>query len=58
MTDDPGVTLAVFNAAPAPVITPQPISEAISNGMSGSIFTTACLGRSVFSANVPAPAIA
>ena len=50
--------MAVLSAAPAPVITPQPISDAISNGMSGAIFTTACFGKRVFSANVPAPAIA
>src|SRR5262245_50096410 len=55
-TDEPGLTLAVFSAAPTPVMTPQPTSEAISCGVSGSIFTTPCWGRIVYSAHVPVPA--
>ena len=55
-TDEPGVTLAVLMAAPTPVITPQPTSEAISKGMSSAIFTTPCSGRTIYSANVPVPA--
>ena len=55
-TDEPGSTLAVLMAAPTPVVTPQPISEAISNGTSSSILTAACSGIVVYSAKVPAPA--
>ena len=54
-TDDPGVTFAVFSAAPTPVVTPQPISAAISRGMSLSIFTVAIAGTIVSSAKVPHP---
>jgi len=57
-TDDPGRTLAVLIAAPAPVITPQPMSAATSSGMSLSILIDACCGTIVYSAKVPAPAIA
>jgi hypothetical protein len=56
-TEEPGVTLAVLMAAPTPVITPQPMRLAISNGTSSSIFTTPWYGRIISSANVPAPAI-
>src|SRR5918995_7264601 len=55
-TDDPGVTLAVLTAAPTPVMTPQPTSEAISRGTSGSIFTAPWWGTIISSAHVPAPA--
>src|SRR5690606_26971697 len=55
-TEEPGVTLAVLSAAPTPVITPQPTSEAISCGVSGSIFTTPCWGMIISSAHVPDPA--
>ena len=33
-TDEPGVTFAVLIAAPTPVITPQPIRQARSKGIS------------------------
>src|SRR5690606_3766199 len=55
-TDEPGVTLAVLMAAPTPVMTPQPTSDAISWGVSGSIFTTPCSGMIISSAHVPEPA--
>ena len=55
-TDDPGRTLAVLIAAPTPVVTPQPISEATSNGTSSSILIAACDGTTISSANVPVPA--
>ena len=41
----PGCTLAVLIAAPAPVITPQPTSDACSIGTSLSMGTTAISGR-------------
>ena len=44
-TVEPGSTLAVLMAAPTPVMTPQPISEAISSGTEASIGTTACCGQ-------------
>ena len=44
-TDEPGVTLAVLMAAPTPVVTPQPMSEAISKGMSSSILIAASCGH-------------
>ena len=43
-TDEPGSIAAVLMAAPTPVVTPQPISETISSGMSASTFTTAFSG--------------
>src|SRR4029453_3904150 len=55
-TEEPGVTLAVLSAAPTPVMTPQPTSEATSCGVSGSIFTTPCSGMIISSAQVPEPA--
>ena len=56
-TDEPGATLAVLMAAPTPVMTPQPMSEAISKGTSSSILMAACHGMTVSSAQVPAPAM-
>ena len=55
-TDDPGVTFTVLIAAPTPVVTPQPMSDAISNGTSSAILMAASAGIVVYSANVPAPA--
>ena len=52
----PGVTLAVLMAAPTPVVTPQPMSEAISNGTSSSILIAPAAGTTSSSANVPRPA--
>ena len=46
----PGSTLAVWNTAPTPVSTPQPISAARSSGMSGRIFASACSCTSICSA--------
>ena len=40
----PGCTPAVLIAAPTPVVTPQPTSDACGNGMSGSICTAATSG--------------
>src|SRR5271170_7631304 len=40
-TVEPGSTLAAWNTAPTPVITPQPTRAARSRGMSSSIFTIA-----------------
>ncbi len=54
---EPGVTLAVLIAAPTPVVTPQPISEAISNGTSSSILMAPSCGTTSDSANVPNPAM-
>ena len=54
-TELPCSTGAVFSAAPAPVDTPQPISEAISNGMSGSIGTTARARQLVAVAKLDTP---
>ena len=45
-----------FNAEPTPVITPHPMSDATSNGMSGSILIAACEATTVSSAKVPVPA--
>ena len=50
-TVSPGRTLAVFTAAPKPVITPQPISAARSSGISSRIFTIAFSCTSICSAN-------
>src|SRR5262249_18829673 len=49
-TIDPGATRAVFNAAPTPVVTPQPIKAARSNGRSSRTRTMALLCTSIFSA--------
>ena len=46
----PGSTLAAWNTAPYPVITPQPTSVARSSGIVGSIFTIACSCTSICSA--------
>ena len=43
----------MFSAAPIPVVTPQPISAAASNGTSLSIRTTPLSCRSICSANPP-----
>ncbi len=56
-TDEPGFTLAVLMAAPTPVVTPQPMSEAISKGMSSSILMAASWGTVMYSAKVPVPAM-
>ncbi len=56
-TEEPGTTLAVFMAAPTPVMTAQPMSEATSKGTSSSILIAACHGMTVSSAQVPAPAM-
>ena len=54
---EPGVTLAVLMAAPTPVVTPQPMSEAISNGTSSSILMAPSCGTTNDSAKVPNPAM-
>ena len=56
-TVEPGSTLAVLMAAPTPVMTAQPISEATSKGTSSSILMAPCQGMIVSSAHVPAPAM-
>ena len=56
-TLEPGWTLAVLMAAPTPVLTPQPISEAMSNGTSSSILMAASWGSVTYSAKVPVPAM-
>ncbi len=50
-TVSPGRTLEVWIAAPTPVITPQPIRQARSSGMSLRIATQACSWISICSAN-------
>ena len=52
-TDEPGSTCAVFSAAPTPVITPHPISDATSYGISSEILIAAVAGRTVSSTHVP-----
>ena len=47
----PGSTLAVWNTAPTPVITPQPTRAARSSGMSSRTFTSACSCTTICSAN-------
>ena len=47
---------AVLIAAPTPVITPQPISEATSSGTSSSTLMTECSSMMISSVNVPQPA--
>ena len=54
-TELPCSTGAVFRAAPAPVATPQPISDAISNGMSASMGTTARARQFVAVAKLDTP---
>ena len=54
-TEEPGSILAVLIAAPTPVVTPQPISEATSSGTSLSTFTSAEFGTIISSAKVPQP---
>ena len=49
-TVEPGSTRAVFRAAPTPVVTPQPMRAARSNGMSSRTFTIAFWWTSIFSA--------
>ncbi len=49
-TVEPGSTLAAWNTAPTPVITPQPTSAQRSSGTSSRTFTTACSCTSIFSA--------
>ena len=49
-TVEPGFTRAVLRAAPTPVVTPQPISAAMSNGTSLSIGTTPLSCSSICSA--------
>ena len=47
------MTWAVLMAAPTPVITPQPTSEALSKGRLLSIFTAALAGTTQASAMQP-----
>ena len=54
-TDDPGVTLAQFTAAPTPVVTPQPMRAAISKGTSSSMAIAARSWMVAYSLNVPVP---
>ncbi len=54
---EPGVTLAVLMAAPTPVVTPQPMSEAMSKGTSSSILMAPSWGTTSDSAKVPKPAM-
>ena len=54
-TELPGLMAAELIAAPTPVVTPQPISETMSRGMSSSTFTTAASGTIISSAKVPQP---
>src|SRR5215470_2402172 len=49
-TDEPGVTCAVFKAAPVPVVTAQPSNAARSSGISSAILTTARSCNNIFSA--------
>ena len=46
----PAGMFTVLSAAPSPVVTPQPINEARSRGMSSRIFTSERSGQSIFSA--------
>jgi hypothetical protein len=54
-TEEPGSTLAVWMAAPTPVVTPQPISAPISNGTSSGSFTAQPAATTLSSAKVPVP---
>ena len=51
-TVSPGRTCAVLITAPTPVVTPQPMSAALSSGMSGRIFTSMCSCTSSCSAKL------
>jgi hypothetical protein len=51
----PGVTLAVFMAAPNPVESPQANRHAWSGGASGETLASAICGITVYSANVLVP---
>ncbi len=55
-TEEPGWIFAVFSAAPAPVMTPQPISAATSKGTSFGILIGASARTTASSAKVPVPA--
>ena len=55
-TDCPASTRAVLITAPTPVITPQPIRQARSSGMSASIGMQPLSGTTVHSAIEPTPA--
>ncbi len=46
-----GAGRAIFSAAPTPVITPQPIRQARSNGMSLLTLIALCAGTMAYSAN-------
>jgi hypothetical protein len=54
-TDDPGVTPAVFSAAPSPVVTPQPSRASSSSTRSVWTATTDASCTTMASANVPQP---
>ena len=49
----PGRTSAVLMAAPTPVITPQPIKEALTRGMSLSILMAVFSATTVYSQRPP-----
>ena len=51
----PGSTCAVFTTAPTPVWTAQPMTQAISSGVSGSSHTTPRSLTTVNSLNAPTP---
>jgi hypothetical protein len=51
----PSSTLAVFNTAPTPVCTAQPMTQATPNGVSASIFTAPTAGVMTYSANAARP---
>ncbi len=55
-TDEPASTWAVLMAAPRPVVTPQPIRAAISNGTSSGIGTAQPAPTTTSSVKVPVPA--
>src|SRR5258706_15280783 len=52
---EPAWTLAVLTAAPTPVITPQAINAALSNGIFSSILTTLSMCKVAYSAMTPQP---
>ena len=54
-TDEPGVTCAVFRAAPRPVVTPQPSRASCSSGSEVVTETTDASSTTISSANVPQP---
>ena len=47
-TVEPASTLAVFNTAPIPVVTPQPSKQALSSGAALLIFANAISGTTVY----------